>query len=505
MQTNVAAPVAPRLTSEAFEKIRIAAWTGLKSLPKRGAEIGGIVASSRADGAIDTVVLVPIEYRFGPSYRLSEADRERFNAALQDVGAGAVGVFRSSTRPDDRLSPDDLAVAAMLPACGLMVAVRPFDDGRCEMRIFVRDDREQEWRETPPLGDSAVPASVPRAPAGEVPSGRRTPAIGQKRALWLSLGLLVAVLIAGAALTWRAGASGREASRSGEADIQAAAVIPHPNDLGLRADIQGQHLRLTWNRQAPALRDVQGGLLRIRDGSESREVKLSAAEVTAGSVLYTRRSDDVQIEMRVNGSSGEGVETVRILGGLLVAAPAPGPSAPPSAIVANPPPTPVRRNQFVPPPARATKVAPENAEPELLPSAALRATMQTAPTPQLLVSSAPQSLPGPPDAARPKQVGSPPPGSVVVVAAKPIRRALPNLRALGLPPVLVSTEIEVEVRLDAGGRVLEATPRTFPKSTSHSLVLAAVQAAKDWVFEPARSGGRPVPSAHVIVFQFKPQ
>jgi hypothetical protein len=34
------------------------------------------------------------------------------------------------------------------------------------------------------------------------------------------------------------------------------------------------------------------------------------------------------------------------------------------------------------------------------------------------------------------------------------------------------------------------------------MVMAAETAAKKWVFEPARLGGRPVPSEHSIIFQF---
>ncbi len=82
------------------------------AVPRRGAETGGILLGTR-DGdrlVIEDFEPVPCEHRFGPSYRLSDADREGmaesvawFRACAQP-GLSVLGYYRSHTLPDFALT-----------------------------------------------------------------------------------------------------------------------------------------------------------------------------------------------------------------------------------------------------------------------------------------------------------------------------------------------------------------------------------------------------------------
>ena len=65
-------------------------------------------------------------------------------------------------------------------------------------------------------------------------------------------------------------------------------------------------------------------------------------------------------------------------------------------------------------------------------------------------------------------------------------------------------EVEVKVRIDESGRVInaEALPNAAP--VRNFLISAARNAALAWRFEPARRGDQPVPSEMVLKFQYRP-
>jgi TonB family protein len=62
----------------------------------------------------------------------------------------------------------------------------------------------------------------------------------------------------------------------------------------------------------------------------------------------------------------------------------------------------------------------------------------------------------------------------------------------------------VQVRIDDAGRVAEA--HVLNGSNENQLLTnAALAAAKEWIFEPAKMNGKNVPSGHAIEFHFRPQ
>ncbi len=173
--------VVNRLAEDAFE--------AFKSVPKRGAEIGGILLGRFEPGEKLTVVVedyepVRCEHRTGPSYSLSDADLPSLGEAVQrwrrhaDARTYVVGFYRSHTRPGMQLDDSDAAVADSYfhEPNQLVLLVKPSASGASTGAFFLRDDdgrleRESmhsEFSMTPRLPvledfDGARPFSVARA------------------------------------------------------------------------------------------------------------------------------------------------------------------------------------------------------------------------------------------------------------------------------------------------------------------------------------------------------
>jgi hypothetical protein len=86
---------------------------GFGSVPKRGAEVGGVLlgARSREDGvlqvAIDDYLPVPCAHRFGPSFVLSDDDLAEFENIVGQ-NESVIGFYRSHTREGMSLGAEDL-------------------------------------------------------------------------------------------------------------------------------------------------------------------------------------------------------------------------------------------------------------------------------------------------------------------------------------------------------------------------------------------------------------
>lgn len=194
-------PIAIRLSYDVIDRLQVEVMQGFGAVPKRGAEVGGLLlGSSTGEGdieaTIDDYALVPCEHRHGPSFLLSDADREQFAAAVAKWQRGhrpdryAIGYFRSNTRLEFSLSDEDLALwNEFLPdSSTIALLVKPFATKACQGRFFFRE-QGQVHAESPyevfpfrrqDLGGGAPPRSAP-APAAATghsqtaPSGETTP------------------------------------------------------------------------------------------------------------------------------------------------------------------------------------------------------------------------------------------------------------------------------------------------------------------------------------------
>lgn len=87
---------------------------GFGSVPKRGAEVGGILLGSteRSGGKLEVTINefqpVACSHRFGPSYVLSNDDADLMANAVLTAGSACVGYYRSNTRERMSLGPEDL-------------------------------------------------------------------------------------------------------------------------------------------------------------------------------------------------------------------------------------------------------------------------------------------------------------------------------------------------------------------------------------------------------------
>ncbi|MGE5489088.1 MAG: hypothetical protein ACM3ZB_14835 [bacterium] len=116
------APVSVRLSYGVIDRLRADVMNDFWAVPKRGAEVGGILlgrvtAGPDSDTLTQVVVedyeCVPCEHRRGPSYVLSEPDRKRLARALRRSGGlSVVGYFRSHTRPGLYLDENDMAIVS---------------------------------------------------------------------------------------------------------------------------------------------------------------------------------------------------------------------------------------------------------------------------------------------------------------------------------------------------------------------------------------------------------
>lgn len=102
-------PLAVRFRTRVMEAIEREVIEGFKALPKRGAEVGGLLLGRVEDGKPAMVVVedfepVLCEYRFGPSFHVSETDRQTLEESLSwfrggsHAGLAVVGFYRSHTR-----------------------------------------------------------------------------------------------------------------------------------------------------------------------------------------------------------------------------------------------------------------------------------------------------------------------------------------------------------------------------------------------------------------------
>ncbi|MDP9055408.1 MAG: energy transducer TonB [Acidobacteriota bacterium] len=117
--------------------------------------------------------------------------------------------------------------------------------------------------------------------------------------------------------------------------------------------------------------------------------------------------------------------------------------------------------------------------------------------------------------AAPVPSGAPPPVPVSPLRAapapaeirnrqpKPIYRAPPIVAAGIRPRIKGPIPIDVKVQIDAKGRVVTASPITkIHNGLEEYLATRALQAAREWKFEPARQNGKPVPGTQTIHFLF---
>lgn len=336
-------PVSIHIALDVVDLLGMEVLRAFSSVPKRGAETGGLLLGTAeyADGRtvvrIRNFELVPCEYRFGPSYLLSEGDRQAFDAAFRSHEAArqgedrVVGYFRSHTRDGLSLGKEDLSLCRQLFSApeSIVLLVKPFatrvsmagflfyENGTFQDEPYVqfpfrrRDltrlhggtDRAAEEPPAPVRlpparqeadgREIARPHAVPAPaaispPVPEVRIPAFTAAEPPRRRGWLWLPLM---LITGALLGWQAA---RTISPNPEQ------TVPRPRfSLGLAITNIDDNLRVTWDRQSSAIGAAKRGLLEITDGDSTKQVPLDASQLENGNVTYRHLTPEVIFRLSV--------------------------------------------------------------------------------------------------------------------------------------------------------------------------------------------------------------
>jgi hypothetical protein len=324
--------VSVRLHYDVVDRLLLDVMHGYGLVPRRGAEVGGLLLGSAEQSGDRTIVTindfrpVPCEHQRGPSFLLSESDRSRFQEACQHWRKGAerrdyaVGFYRSHTREGLGLASDDLDLFdKYFPGhSDVILLVKPFATRASVAGFFFREGsgmrtdasylefpfrrRElggtltgeiapaaESTRESFPL-DVEPPRqlSAAAAVATQPPAEPRGPV--RRQAGWTWIPLSFVFLLIGVVLGFQAAGTIRMRS-----DSAAAA----PFSLALRATPSGDSLHVKWDRQAPAIRAAKKGALLITDGDYSRTVDLDLGQLRNGSVIYRHLSDRIIFRLEI--------------------------------------------------------------------------------------------------------------------------------------------------------------------------------------------------------------
>jgi len=282
--------------------------------------------------------------------------------------------------------------------------------------------------------------------------------------------------------------------------------------LALQVERRANDLRVSWNRDMPAINRARNGVLVIRDGeAPPRELPLDLEQLHNGSVVYSPMSTSVQFRLELTETNnGKTAETVFAL------APSPkltqktaagsGAAVAPQSSDRKPPVNPAPKRGLpvetaqAHPPAKADARAPSTAllkKPALPPAPAIRKAAAPPSANGNKASSKPALGNAP---AAPEQLAS----ASAFVAARPIRETRPNLTASLRSTVTSAVEVQLRVQIDDSGRVVRADPLALSGPATESLVSATQDAARLWKFAPAKRGNQPIASEVVLKFSYRP-
>ncbi len=315
-------PIAIYLSRAVTGAILLEGKRGL--IPRRRPEVGGILLGSVRTQDTVTVRVeaccpLPCEHLFGPSYSLSETDKETLRQVVAEYPVGVegqlctVGFYRTHTRRGLNVDSDDLQLAELFPeGADLVLLLKPRRLRKGRGAFFFWQDA-QIAADTPAIR-FAVPRRASREFAAVQEGAAREPAVAEAaaeepaeppvalrasrwnrwwRSLWLQTPLAACLLCAWYLMGYAAGS-------------QIDKVVPHatppPRDpfaLSLIVLQYGENLHLSWDRQARAVAAAQHASLQISDAGQNRTLDLSASDLRNGAVAYHRMSEHVQFRLEV--------------------------------------------------------------------------------------------------------------------------------------------------------------------------------------------------------------
>jgi len=316
-----------RLRWDVMERMSSEMLRGFGAIPRRGAEIGGVLLGRAVMGDrlivdVEDFELVPCRYTRGPYYALSLQEMGHFrevverNAPRPDGGVYAVGFFRSHTRDRLSLGMDDMELLEVcLPHPTDIALLVKLSGGRPDVgAIFFREPGgmrsdssylEFPFRRARPAGRSNSsgkrpgpppnPASAPvkEGTASTMESEDLTQSPKPKRGnFWIPLSFIFLVL--GVALGLSVGHLMGIIQRT-----RAAAVPADAYQLDLAVTPSGDTLQLKWNRNAAVLSKARSAVLSIQDGQYSNRLNIDPRDLAGGTLFYRNVSGEVNFKLEV--------------------------------------------------------------------------------------------------------------------------------------------------------------------------------------------------------------
>lgn len=318
-------PVSVLLSEDVSDYVLVEGMRGLGLVPRRGAEIGGLLLGRVEPGSPSVVVVeqaVPVEceYASGPTWTLSSKDRIALRGAIArhaNGGPAPVGFYRTDTREQLAFSAADLEIfREFFPdkhSVALIVKPRVMQSSVAGFFIWengaVPEASSLEFAVQPRQAlnrRAGVPESLPEPPASTDFEGIPVPGFlgGAEAAAdhglrlpawyswWIQIPVLGVLLGGGCLLGWIA--AHRATDKFGSSSEQR-----NPYALSLVVLQYGDNLHLSWDRRAAALASASRGTLTIVDGDRTRTLDLSAAQLRDGSVIYRRLTPEVRLKLEV--------------------------------------------------------------------------------------------------------------------------------------------------------------------------------------------------------------
>lgn len=349
-------PVVVHLHLEVVDRMLSEVMRGFGAVPKRGAEIGGVLIGTIERG--DTTVVKiedfePVEcgYKRGPSYLFERDDRAAFEDAMRrwqpdsTRPAYAVGMFRSHTRDGMSLAAEDIALMdEFFPSpAHVALLIKPYGTKVSVAGFFFREDGafqtatplEFPFRRRELTGEAEPPrrSMIERRPrVREVrPIGRRAPAqpaeleeeLGEpqyeeppsagpayavtlpsrsrlRSATWIPLSFVFFVFgVALGLMITLTRAPGRNEAADFSLGLSVAKAEDTPVVDGGAPKETGFNLSVKWDGQAAAVRAARRGVLEIEDGKYTKSVDLDGPQLRNGNIIYRNSSSTVRFRLTV--------------------------------------------------------------------------------------------------------------------------------------------------------------------------------------------------------------